>query len=131
MRFRVLFRAASFVAAFASLPASFAAADISSSFQGRWYALGDCSKKNEVSGALITIGPAALQGHDFTCTLSKVDEKAEGEGKRADLHRTCKAGDKQIEADVRLYLVPSEIFGEVLVTVNRDGSFLTLYKRCP
>jgi hypothetical protein len=32
---------------------------------------------------------------------------------------------------VRLYLVPSEVFGEVLVTVNQDGSFLTLYKRCP
>jgi hypothetical protein len=128
----IAFRAGAFAAFVAGLPAPMAlAADLSSAFQGRWYALGDCSEKNEVSGALITLGPAALEGHDFSCTLSKVEEQAEGDGKRADLHRACKAGDKQIEADVRLYLVPSEVFGEVLVTVNRDGSFLTLYKRCP
>jgi hypothetical protein len=107
------------------------AAELSTGFQGRWYALGDCSEKNDVSGALITLGPAALEGHDFSCTFTGIAEKPEGDGKRADLHRACKAGDKQIEADVRMYLVPSEIFGEVLVTVNQDGSFLTLYKRCP
>ena len=69
----------------------------------------------------------------FSSMMRPIGVKAlpEGESKRADLHRTCKAGDKEIEADVRLYLVPSEVFGEVLVTVNQDGSFLTLYKRCP
>lgn len=113
------------------LSAALAADEVSSAFTGRWYAQGECSDKNEVPGAVIVVSPSALQGHGFACTFSKVEEKADGDGKRADLHRICATEASKNEADVRMTIVPSEIFGEVLVTVNQDGSFLTLYKRCP
>lgn len=115
----------------AGIGAALAADEVSSAFTGRWYAQGECSDKNEVPGAVIVVSPSALQGHGFACTFSKVEEKAEGDGKRADLHRICATETSKNEADVRMAIVPSEIFGEVLVTVNQDGSFLTLYKRCP
>jgi hypothetical protein len=107
------------------------AAELPSGFQGRWFALGDCTDKNVVPGALVTIGPEKLDGHEFSCSFSDIKERADGQNRQATLHRTCHSGGKDIEADVRLYLVQSEALGEVLVTVNQDGSFLTLYKRCP
>jgi len=108
-----------------------AAEELTAAFTGRWYAQGDCSDKNEVPGAVILVSPSALQGHGFACTFSKIEEKAEGDGRYAEMHRICASPDTKNEADVRMYLVPSQIFGETLVTVNQDGSFLTLYKRCP
>jgi hypothetical protein len=106
------------------------AVELPSGFQGRWVALGDCTDKNEVPGALVTIGPGKLEGHEFSCTFADIKERADGQNRQATLHRTCRAGGKDVEADVRLYLVQSDALGEVLVTVNQDGSFLTLYKRC-
>jgi len=124
-------RAALLAAAIAASSPGWAADELSSGFTGRWYAQGDCSDGNKVPGAVVIVSPSALQGHGFACTFSKIEEAAEGDGKRADLHRICATPDKTTEAEVRLYLVPSQVFGEALVTVNQDGSFLTLYKRCP
>lgn len=128
---RHLLRALLLTLACTASSGAFAAEELTAAFTGRWYAQGDCSDKNDVPGAVILVSPSALQGHGFACTFSKIEEKAEGDGRRADLHRICAAPDTKNEADVRMYLVPSQVFGETLVTVNQDGAFLTLYKRCP
>ncbi|MBN8994743.1 MAG: hypothetical protein J0H94_05930 [Rhizobiales bacterium] len=126
-----MLRAVAFGLGLAAASPAFATDELTEAFAGRWYAQGDCSDKNEVPGAVILVTPSALQGHGFACTFSKVEETTEGEGRRADLHRICASSDTKNEADVRMYLIPSQVVGETLVTVNQDGSFLTLYKRCP
>jgi hypothetical protein len=107
------------------------AADLPKSFQGSWHAIGDCSDQNDVPGGYIKIGPRKLEGHAFACEFSGVKEIDDQQNRQVTAHRTCRAGGKETQADVRLYVTTGDLIGETLVTVNQDGSFLTLYRRCP
>jgi hypothetical protein len=111
-------------------PALAAEAGLPQAFQGIWVAVGDCAETNDVPGGRIEVGAASLKSFGFACTLANVVEVPDEQNRRFSLLRHCTSDGRVSDAGMTLYHVQSDAFGEALVTMNENGSYLTLYKRC-
>lgn len=109
-------------------PAAAAAVELPTEFQGRWQAAGSCSAENDIPGGFVTVTADGITGKDLSCRLTGVLPFDDRQNTAFSATRTCGSGSGR---DVRLYLVDSDVLGKVLVTVDANGSFLTLYRRCP
>lgn len=104
------------------------AAELPEAFQGQWHASGACSPDNDTVGAFVTIGKDRLDGRGLQCTLIAIRPSDDKQNQSFAMTRACQGMGIR---SVRMVLVESGVFGPALVTVDADGSFLTLYKRCP
>jgi len=116
---------------FIACPALAVGVDLPQAFQGTWVAAGDCAETNDILGGRIEIGPTSLTSSGFSCTLSNIGEIPDQQNRQFSVWRHCTSDTGVSDARITLYHVDSDVFGEVLATVDRNGSFLTLYKRCP
>ena len=119
------------VTTFVACPAMAVGAELPTAFQGTWVASGDCSATNDIPGGRIEIGPTSLKSAGFSCTLGNIGEIPDQQNRQFSVWRHCESDTGVSDARITLYHVESEVFGEVLATVDQNGSFLTLYKRCP
>jgi len=119
------------LAALVACPAVAAGAGLPPEFQGIWVAAGDCAKTNDIPGGRIELGADSLKSAGFSCTLGNISEVPDGQNRRLSVWRHCKSDTGVSDARVTFYRIDSDVLGDVLATADQDGSFLTLYKRCP
>jgi len=108
-----------------------AVGELPAEFQGTWVAAGGCAESNDIPGGRIEIGPTSLKSAGFSCTLGNIGEIPDQQNREFSVWRHCTSDTGVSDARITLYLIDSDVLGEVLATVDRTGSFLTLYKRCP
>jgi hypothetical protein len=116
---------------FVACPALAVGAELPQAFQGTWVAAGDCAGTNDIPGGRIELGADSLKSAGFSCTLGNISEMPDGQNRRLSVWRHCKSDTGVSDARVTFYRIDSGVLGDVLATADQDGSFLTLYKRCP
>jgi hypothetical protein len=119
------------LSALIACPARASEAGLPQEFQGVWVAAGDCVASNDIPGGRVEIGATSLKSAGFSCTLANIGEIPDQQNRQFSVWRHCESDTGVSDARITLYHVDSDVFGEVLATVDRNGSFLTLYKRCP